>query len=40
MSFRNDKAIADAMGNDALVARFLDKEDLWPFVNAVVEGYK
>lgn len=40
MSFTNAPAIADAMGNDALVARFLEKEDIWPFINAVVEDHK
>ncbi len=40
MDYRNAKAIADAMGDDALVARFIEKEDIWPFINAVVEAHK
>ncbi len=40
MDYRNAKSIADAMGDDALVARFIEKEDIWPFINAVVEVHK
>lgn len=40
MSFTNPPAIAGAMGDDALVARFLEKEDIWPFIKAVVEDNK
>ncbi len=40
MAFTNPKTIADAMADQATVARFLEKEDIWPFVNAVVEGHK
>ena len=40
MSFTNPKDIAKAMANQATVARFLEKEDIWPFINAIVEDYK
>ena len=38
--YTNSKALSPAMGDDVLVARFEEREDIWPFINAVVEGNK
>ena len=39
-SGRNDAAIAPAMGDQYVIARFKDPQDIWPFINAVVEDNK
>lgn len=38
--YTNSKALSPAMGDYVLVARFEEREDIWPFINAVVEGNK